>query len=198
MEYSIIIILFVAVISIYFINKLNIVENEKDTINLTIFNGLSLFFILIFIYYSIKLDVKKGLFTSLIIWCLFVAATPITNATLLVSVPLKNLFKIDLDKTQWIVSFVSLCFIFYSYYNFKPHLKHTHGGRLLLNIIDSGSYSIFVTSIIGSVSMAYLLNEMIDYVIYKKVVDSSKNILYSAVFIISFIMYFVALYRLPK
>lgn len=198
MDYGIIIILLIAVIFIYCINKLNIVESAKDTINLNIFNGLSLLFILMFIYYSITLDVKTGLFSSFIVWCLFVVATPIPNATLLVSIPLKNLFKIELDKTQWIVSFVSLSFIFYSYYNFKPLLKHTHGGRLLLNIIDSRSYSIFATSIIGSVSMAYLLNEMIDYVIYKKVADSSKNILYSAVFIISFIMYFVALYRLPK
>ena len=198
MSYGIILILLLALVFIYYINQLNIVSSVKDTINVNIFNGLSLLFILIFIYYSVLLDLKNGMFTTFIIWCLFVVATPIANAALLVSIPTKNIFSIDLDITQYVASFVALVFIFYSYYNCKSLMKASSGGRFLIKVIDAGSFIIFATCIIASISMAYLLNVLIDYVIYKRVVDKSKNALYFLVFIVSFIMYFIALWRLPK
>lgn len=196
MTYIITIILLVAVFFIYYVNKLNIVDSVKDTINIRIFNGLSMLFVVIFIYYSITLDLKNGLFTTFIIWCLFVIATPIADAALLVSVPAKNLFNIDLDITQWISSFVALGFVFYSYYNFKPLLKASTGGRFLIKVIDTKSFSIFATCIIASISMAYLLNELIDYVIYKKEMNTTKNSIYAVMFVIPFSMYFVAIKRL--
>ena len=196
MTYIITIILLVAVFFIYYVNKLNIVDSVKDTINIRIFNGLSMLFVVIFIYYSITLDLKNGLFTTFIIWCLFVIATPIADAALLVSVPAKNLFNIDLDITQWISSFVALGFVFYSYYNFKPLLKASTGGRFLIKVIDTKSFSIFATCIIASISMAYLLNELIDYVIYKKEMNTTKNSIYAVMFVIPFTMYFVAIKRL--
>ena len=198
MTYIITLILLVAVFFIYYVNKLNIVESAKDTINIRIFNGLSLSFVVFFIYYSITLDLKNGLFTTFIIWCLFVIATPIADAALLVSVPAKNLFNIDLDITQWISSFVALGFVFYSYYNFKPLLKASTGGRFLIKVIDTKTFSIFATCIIASISMAYLLNELIDYVIYKKEMNTIKNSIYAVMFVIPFTMYFVAIKRLYK
>lgn len=181
---------------IYYINDINISNTIKDTIRIHIFNGLSFLFILIFIYYYIFFGLKRGLFTTFIIWCLFVAATPIPEAGLLVSVPLKNLLKIDLDITQMIVSFIALSFIFYSYYNFRQALTTTKSGRFLLKIIDFGSFSIFVTSIIASVSMAYLLNEMIDNIIYKKEWNTNENMIYLVFFIVPLIIYFISLRQL--
>jgi hypothetical protein len=198
MTYIITIILLVVVFFIYFINKLNIVKSVKDTINIRIFNGLSLLFIAIFIYYSITLDLKNGMFTTFIIWCLFVIATPIADAALLVSVPAKNLFNINLDITQWISSFIALVFVFYSYYNYKPFLKSSTGGRFLIKVIDTKLFIIFATCIIASISMAYLLNEMIDYVIYKKVINTAMNTFYAVMFVLAFSMYFVAINRLYK
>ena len=198
MKYIITIILLVALSSIYYINKLNIVDSEKNKINMIIFNGLSLCFIAIFIYYSITLDLKNGIFTTFIIWCLFVIATPISNAALLVSVPAKNFFNIDLDLTQWVSSFVALVFVFYSYYNFKSFLKSSSAGRFLIKVIYTKSFSIFATCIIASISMAYLLNELIDYVVYKKVMNATKNTFYALMFIIPFTMYFVAINRMYK
>ena len=198
MMYVITIILLIAVFFIYYVNKLNIVDSVKDTINIRIFNGLSALFIAIFIYYSITTDLKNGLFTTFIIWCLFVIATPIADAALLISVPTKNLFNVDLDITQWISSFVALGFVFYSYYNFNPLLKASTGGRFLIKVIDTKSYSIFATCIIASISMAYLLNELIDYVIYKKKMNTTKNSIYAVMFVIPFSMYFVAIKKLYK
>ena len=198
MTYIITIILLVVVFFIYFINQLNIVKSVKDTINIRIFNGISILFIVIFIYYSITLDLKNGIFTTFIIWCLFVIATPIANAALLVSVPLKNLFNIDLYITQWVSSFVALVFVFYSYYNFKSFLKSSASGRFLIKVIDAKLFIIFATCIIASISMAYLLNEMIDYVIYKKVINTAMNTFYAVMFVLAFSMYFVAINRLYK
>ena len=198
MTYIITIILLVVVFFIYFINQLNIVKSVKDTINIRIFNGISILFIAIFIYYSITLDLKNGMFTTFIIWCLFVIATPIADAALLVSVPAKNLFNINLDITQWISSFIALAFVFYSYYNYKPFLKSSAGGRFLIKVIDTKLFIIFATCIIASISMAYLLNEMIDYVIYKKVINTAMNTFYAVMFVLAFSMYFVAINKLYK
>lgn len=194
MNVTILILLFVGFV--YYINQINISNTIKDAIHINIFNGLSAMFILIFIYYYIFFGIKRGLFTTFIIWCLFVGATPLPEAGLLVSVPLKNLLNIDLDITQMVVSFIALGFIFYSYYNFREDLSTTKSGRFLLRIIDFGSFSIFVTSIIASVSMAYLLNELIDHMIYKKEINTNKNKMYVVFFMVPFIMYFVVLRRL--
>jgi hypothetical protein len=95
-----------------------------------------------------------------------------------------------------IVSFIALSFIFYSYYNFRQALTITKSGRFLLKIIDFGSFSIFVTSIIASVSMAYLLNEMIDNMIYKKEWNTNENRIYLVFFIVPLIIYFISLRQL--
>ena len=180
---------------VYYINKINITERIKDTINLYIFNSVSILFILIGIYYCIFFGLERGLFTTVIIWCLFVVATPIPEAGLLVSIPLKNLLKIDLDITQIFVSLFALSFIFYSYYFFRQSLKHSKSGQLLLKIIDFGSFQIFITSIVASISMSYLINEVIDNILHKKSVYNIKNLLFFAIFIVLFISYFIFLKR---
>jgi hypothetical protein len=185
-------------IFIFYINKINIVESVRDQIYLYVFNGLSVLFILIFLYYSVLFGLKRGLFSTFIIWCLFVAATPIPEAGLLVSVPLKNILKINLDTTQWVVSFIALAFLFYAYYNFRSRLAVTTHGQFLLRIINFGSFSIFVSSIISSVAMSYMINDWMDYIIDKKELNYPKNIVYFIFFIVPFIFYFYVLNRLPK
>lgn len=188
----------VLLLFIYYINEINIRETLKDRINLNIFNGLSLLFVLLFTYYYIFFGLKKGLFTTFIIWCLFVIATPIPEAGLLVSVPLKNLLKIDLDKTQFVVSFIALGFIFYSYYYFRKYLSESKGGKFLLKIIDFGSFGIFITSIIASVSLSYLINEVIDSVLFEKEIKNTTNMIVFMLFLVPFILYFILLKQLPK
>jgi len=198
MNYLFTIIIIILLLFVYYINNINISQTIKDKININIFNGLSLLFILIFIYYYLFFGLKRGLFTTFIIWCLFVTATPIPEAGLLVSVPLKNLLKIDLDITQWIVSIIALSFIFYSYYHFRTYLSESKGGRFLLRIIDFGSFSIFITAIIASVSLAYLINELMDSILLKKEINKKENIFYLFMFIVPFIIYFIVLKQLPK
>lgn len=190
MNYSLTIVIIVLLSFIYYINKINIVDSVKDTLQINIFNGISVIFLLIFIYYCLFFGLKRGLFSTIIIWCLFVVATPIPEAGLLVSVPLKNLLSIDLDTTQLVVSFLALGFIFYAYYNFRNTLKETKSGKILLKIVDFGSFSIFVTSIVASVSLSYLINELIDNIFYKKDIMNITNLIYLMTFIIPFVIYF--------
>ena len=189
-------IVIVLIILIYYVNSINVIEDIKDSINIQLFNGLSVLFIIIMLYYTALYGLKKGLFTTFIIWCLFITATPIPEAGLLVSVPLKNILKIDLDTTQWVVSFVALVYIFYAYFNFRLLLKENKSGRFLLRVIDYGSFSIFITSIIASISFSYLLNEIIDNIIYKKTIYKTENIFYVVMFIVPFIWYFISLRHL--
>lgn len=190
MNYSLTIVIIALLVFIYYINKTSIVDSVKDTLNINIFNGISIIFILIFIYYCLFFGLKSGLFSTIIIWCLFVVATPIPEVGLLVSIPLKNLLSIDLDTTQLVVSFLALCFIFYAYYNFRNMMKETKSGKILLKIIDFGSFNIFVASIVASVSLSYLINELIDNIFFEKDIMNITNLFYLITFIIPFVMYF--------
>lgn len=186
------------VLFIFYINKMNVIESVRDQIYLYLFNGLSILFILLFLYYSVLFGFKRGLFSTFIIWCLFVAATPIPEAGLLVSIPLKTILKINLDTTQWVVSFIALAFLFYAYYNFRNRLAETQHGRFLLRIINFGSFTIFISSIVASVSMSHLINDWMDYIIDKKEFNYPRNLVYFIFFIVPFILYFYVLNKLPK
>lgn len=190
MNYSLTIIIVALFAFIYYINEIHVIETIKDTFHINLFNGISVIFVLIFIYYCLFFGLKRGLFSTIIIWSLFVVATPIPEAGLLVSIPLKNLLSIDLDTTQLVVSFLALGFIFYSYYNLRNALNETKSGKILLNIMDYGSFRIFLTSIVASISMSYLINELIDNIFYKKEIMNITNLIYLITFIIPFVIYF--------
>ena len=194
-NYTLTFIIILLFIFTYYINSINIVEDVKDIIRIQVFNGLSIIFALLVIYYSIHYGVTRGLFASFITWCVFVTATPIPEAALLISVPLKNVFNINLDITQWVASFFAMGSIVYSYLYYNSLLKKTEGGNFVSKVIDLRVYSIFITSIISSVCIAYLINEMVDFVIYQKELHPYYIKVYTAIGIISFIGYFISFYR---
>ncbi|ADX05788.1 hypothetical protein 162322226 [Organic Lake phycodnavirus 1] len=182
---------------IVYINQVNVVETLKDKIYLYIFNSLSILFVLIFLYYSFVFGFKRGLFSTFIIWCLFVVATPIPEAGLLVSVPLKNILNIDMGITQILVSFIALGFLIFSYVKFRKYLEQTTQGKFLIRIMDFGSFSIFITSILASVSLSYLINDGIDNLVFKKEMNIWLNSGIFWIFLFFFILYFYFLKNLP-
>jgi hypothetical protein len=182
---------------IVYINQVNVVETLKDKIYLYIFNSLSILFVLIFLYYSFVFGFKRGLFSTFIIWCLFVVATPIPEAGLLVSVPLKNILNIDMGITQILVSFIALGFLIFSYVKFRKYLEQTTQGKFLIRIMDFGSFSIFITSILASVSLSYLINDCIDNLVFKKEMNIWLNSGIFWIFLFFFILYFYFLKNLP-
>lgn len=189
--------IFVIVVGLFvlYINKINVVDTLKDKIYLYLFNGLSILFMMIFLYYSFLYGFKRGLFTTFLIWCLFVAATPIPEAGLLVSIPLKNILNIDLGTTQIFVSFFALIFLLVVYFKFRQYLEKTPYGMILIRIMDFGSFSIFVTSILASISLSYLINEGIDFVVFKKKMNMYINAWLGLWFIILLWIYVYLLNR---
>ena len=189
--------IFVIVVGLFvlYINQINVVYTLKDKIYLYLFNGLSILFMLIFLYYSIFYGFKRGLFTTFLIWSLFVAATPVPEAGLLVSIPLKNILNIDLGTTQIFVSFFALMFLLVVYFKFRQYLEKTPYGMILIRIMDFGSFSIFVTSILASISLSYLINEGIDFVVFKKKMNMYINAWLGLWFIILLWIYVYLLNR---
>lgn len=196
MNYSLTFIILLTFIFVFYINTINNTNSIKYTIKINLFNGLSFLFFSLFLYYYLYIGIKCSIFTTLVTWCLFVVATPIPEAGLLVSIPVKNVFNIELDKTQIVVSILSLFFLFYSYYHFKNILTKSIGGRFLIKIIHYRAFSIFITSILSSISLSYLLNEGIDHTIYKKSLLIRENLFYIGLFIPSFLYYFIVLRQL--
>lgn len=182
-------------IIIYFINS-----NKEDDIlmkiKINIFNGITFFFMFLLIFYTTLYGFNKGLYNTFIIWCIFIIATPIPDADLLVSVPMKRILNINLEISEIILSLFSLSFIIYSYYNFKSYLNKVDGGRFIIKIFEFGEFSIFITSILASISLSYLLNDLLTNLFVKE-----KNIftlLNLFIFIFFIILVFYYFYMVKK
>lgn len=188
MNKLILIILSIIILS-YYVNEYNIVEDIKDEIRIKIYNGLTIIFILLLVYYSLFYNFTQGLYSTFITWCMLIVSTPIPEAGLLISIPLKNLFNINLDITQWVVSFVSLLIIYFLYYNYNYTLKQSKAGMYALKIINLNMYPIFIYSILSSVSISYLINEFLDFYVYKSKIENIE--IYGFISILSIILYII-------
>jgi len=184
---GLVLIIITIIILSYYVNEYNVVEDIKDELRLKIYNGVTIIFILLLVYYSVVYNLSQGVFNTIITWCMFVISTPIPEAGLLISIPLKNFFNIHLDITQWIVSFVSVLVIYYFYYNYKANLKQSKAGMYALKIIKLNLYPIFIYSILSSVSISYLFDEFIDFYIYKSKIENVE--IYAFISFLSIILY---------
>ena len=188
--------LFSVFIIVYIVNS-NKGDDALMNVKINIFNGITVFFIILLIFYTFLYGFNKGFYNTFIIWCIFVIATPIPEAGLLVSVPMKRILSINLEITQVIISILSMYFIVYSYYNFKSHLKTIEGGRFIIKIFELGEFSIFTASILASISLSYLLNELLTSLLIKeKKILTIVNILVFIFFIILFFYYFYVFKRM--
>jgi uncharacterized membrane protein len=129
---------------------------------------------------------------------MFVVATPIPEAGLLVSIPLKNIMNIDLNITQFFVSLFALGFILYGYLNLRKEMTKNDSGKFLLRIIDLGSFSIFVSCIVASIALSHLFDEMIDSIFTNKKINTPQNMVIFILFLIPFLFYFYKLRQVLK
>ena len=105
----------------------------------------------------------NSILTSFVItaaaWSTVVVATPIPSGALLLSFPLKTFLGIPLHISQVFVSVLALCLL-YVYINYAPVFIKT--------IFQKNMYSIFVISIVCSVLLSRILDQVYDYYMYKK------------------------------
>tara|TARA_A100001015_G_C14965707_1_gene702849 strand:+ start:14 stop:607 length:594 start_codon:yes stop_codon:yes gene_type:complete len=173
---------------IYYVNNSHL--TRKDIIFTNIFNGVSLFFVGLMIYFVVMYGFNKGLYHTLLSWCIFVVATPIPEAGLIISVPLKNLLNIQLDYTQLFVSLFALIYIVYSYIYLKKYMKESKEGRFIAKILELFEIKIFILSIFASISISYLINHLIDYVLYDNKYIFKRHNLMIFILSIAMIMYY--------
>jgi len=111
------------------------------------FQILSLIMIIYFIVHWSQNPLEK----SILAWSTAVVATPIPNASILLSFPAKVFFHIPLYISQIIASILSILFI-----AFLPSLSQP---TFLKNILRQENYFIFPLSILSSILIAKIIDE---------------------------------------
>lgn len=143
-----------------------------------------LFLLLFFIYYN---GYSNGCIKSLFIWAFFVACTPVPEAGLLFSLPLKKYFNISMHISQFIVSLLALFILLYFYKFCFKEIKKYQIGELFINLINFKYYSIIILSIISST----LISDLIDNIINNYLIRETINFQEIKIFTISL---FVVIY----
>jgi hypothetical protein len=132
------------------------------------FQILSVFMVIYFIYHWSQNPLTK----SMLMWSTLVIATPIPNASILLSFPAKIFFGIPLYISQIITSILSILFIM-----FLPSLSRP---TFLATILSQGNYYIFPLSIISSILIANIIDELFlnKYSIIKIIIAISLCLFY--------------------
>jgi hypothetical protein len=111
------------------------------------FQILSIIMVIYFFYHWSQNPLQK----SLLLWSTLVIATPIPNASILLSFPAKVFFDIPLYISQIITSVISILFIL-----FIPSMSQP---SFLKNILRQRKYYIFILSILSSILIANIIDE---------------------------------------
>jgi hypothetical protein len=170
------------------IHDINDFKKKNNRSSIITVACIILIFIIFIIYYVTKFGFKKGLWHLFITWLFFTIATPTPQSGLMVSIPLKVLYDISMDKSQLIMSIFSLVVIFILHYKFPYLLNFGIFGKIMNEIIKNNAYIIIFTSIIGSTTISGLFDNIIDF-INKKNIEFDKFIFNIILTIVSYIYY---------
>lgn len=175
-------------------NENNDKNENKNNTYLYIYDGIVILFILLLIFFVFYNGLYKGCLKSLFIWAFFVLCTPIPEAGLLISLPLKKYFNIRMDICQTFVSLLALVMILYFYYNNKNIVKTNYIGTLFIGLMNYRYYSIIILSVLSSILTSNLIDNIINYYIY----DTTINYIYikSCIIFVFVIIYFYLLNQL--
>ena len=197
MKISYILTILTIILFIYYTNIYDKNLDKGDEIKLYIFDVISVAFLLLFIFYGYIRGTKYGFLLSVFIWAIFVCTTPIPEAGLLLSFPLKNFFKIPMDISQIFISIFGLILLYLFYVYSSSLLNTILIGKMFHKIISLNLYSLFFYSIVASIAGAYILDMLIDaYVLNEKNrMNIPRMILALAVMILLNILYFYTMIR---
>jgi len=163
-------------------------KNKKNRTNIITICIIFIIFLIFIIYYISKFGFINGLWYLFLTWIFFTIATPTPQSGLMVSLPLKIIYGVHMDKSQLIISIFSLIVIFILHYKFQYLLNYGVFGKVINEIIKKNAYLVIFTSIIGSTTISGLFDNLID-IINKKTIQFDKFIFNIILTIISFIYY---------
>ena len=166
-------------------NNFNHIKNKTNFFTLV---AIFIVIAILLIYYIIKFGIIKGIWRIIITWVFFTIATPTPQSGLLLSIPLKLIYKIPMDLTQIIASIICLIIIF-SLHFFAPQVLNIGMfGKVMDAVIRNNAYLILVSSAIGSTTISGLIDKIIDFFSLKKI-QLDKILSYFILMIISIIYY---------
>lgn len=170
---------------------------HNDSTHDTIFKCITLSSLLIILYIVIYKGLKTGLLLFLFSWSYFTALTPIPEAAILLTTPIKYFTKLPLEKGQVIVSGLATA-IMYIFYTKGAHIvKRTHINKLFLYIMDNRLYHMFLLSIASSIMISKFINDAIDAHVQKNIIflinDTNKKL--AILSFVSIFIYFRTIYK---
>ena len=147
----------------------NIIKNNTklNKTYLYIYDSVVIMFILLMVFFIFYNGFYKGCIKSLFVWSFFVLCTPVPEAGLLISLPLKRYFGFKMDVSQFAVSLFACMLLFYFYCIEQKIIKNNLIGNLFLGLINYKYYSIIFISVISSVLTSNLLDNIINHFINK-------------------------------
>ena len=163
-------------------------KNYKNKSSIITVSIIFIIFIIFIIYFVLNYGFKEGLWRLFLTWIFFTIATPTPQAGLMISIPLKVLYSISMDKSQFILSIFSLIIIFTLHYKFPYLLNVGMFGKVINEIIKKKAYLVIITSIIGSTTISGLFDNIIDFI--KKIPIYFDKFIFNIILTtISFILY---------
>lgn len=163
-------------------------EHIKNKTNFFTLTAIFIIIAILLIYYIIKFGVIKGIWRIIITWVFFTIATPTPQSGLLLSIPLKLIYKIPMDLTQIIASILCLIIIFGLHFFAPKALNIGMFGKVMDAVIKNNAYLILITSSIGSTTISGLINNIIDFFSLKKI-QLDKVLSYFVLMIVSIVYY---------
>ena len=170
------------------------IHNEKKQykIYLLAYDFIVLVFLFIlscFIFYN---GYSKGLIKTLFIWAFLITITPIPEAGLLITLPLKKYANLSLHYSHFISSIFGLFILYYFYFNENKIVNENYIGKVFHLIIYYNFYLIILVSIISSTLISLLLDNFIDKIILEKEISYLNQ---KIVLICFFILLYIYHYR---
>jgi hypothetical protein len=133
-------------------------DKTKDTL----LKCVSLGSLLVIVYAIMCKGLKTGLLISLFSWCFFVVLTPLPEAAILLTMPLKYLTEIPLERGQVIISAFAMVIMFYFYKKGQDIVKNTKIKGIFTYIMDNRFYHMILLSIASSIMISKFINDAID------------------------------------
>lgn len=165
-------------------DNINTIEEEKEVEKqktyLVIYDFIVLIFLIVLITYVSYNGYVKGCIKSLFIWGFFVLCTPVPEAGLIITLPLKRYLNVPMHISQTIVSFSALIILTYFYLYEKNIIKSYKIGKIFIELITLKYFSIIILSILSSILTSQLIDNFINHYIYKH----KLNYLYTKISII--------------
>lgn len=155
------------VINTVYAEKDLLVIPHNDTTHDILFRCIALVSILFVIYTIIYKGLKTGLLLFLFSWCFFVVLTPIPEAAILVTMPIKYITKLQLERAQVYVSILASTIIYYFHTSGSNIVKNTFVKGLFNYIMNNKLYHMIILSICSSIIISKFVNDAIDAYTHK-------------------------------